>query len=165
VATAPRGTEQLVAWLDDAYAMESGLVSILQNHATHFERSLPEAHARVREHITETRRHMERLEQCLRVLNSTPSTTKSTFSSVMGALEGMSTVVFRDELVKDTLADYAAEQFEVACYTALVTAARQCGYPDIASLCEDNLREDQAMATWLLQQVPAVVQREAPVPR
>jgi hypothetical protein len=34
VAQIPTGTNQLIAWLDDAYAMESGLVPILQNHAT-----------------------------------------------------------------------------------------------------------------------------------
>jgi ferritin-like metal-binding protein YciE len=148
---------QLVAWLDDAYAMETGLIPILQTHAGAFESKLPEAAARVREHISETRRHADRLEQCLRTLGSTPSTAKSTVSAVMGTVEGMSTSMFRDELVKNALADYGAEQFEVACYTALVTAAMKLGYPDVAHLCEQNLKEDEAMAAWLRQQLPAAV--------
>ena len=148
---------QLIAWLDDAYAMETGLIPILQTHAGAFESKLPEAAARVREHISETRRHADRLEQCLRTLGSTPSTAKSTVSAMMGTVEGMSTSIFRDELVKNALADYGAEQFEVACYTALVTAAMQLGYPDVAHLCEQNLKEDEAMATWLKQQLPAAV--------
>jgi ferritin-like metal-binding protein YciE len=148
---------QLVAWLDDAYAMETGLISILQTHAGAFESALPEAAARLREHISETRRHADRLEQCLRTLGSSPSTAKSTVSAVMGTVEGMSTSVFRDELVKNTLADYAAEQFEVACYVALVTAAMKLGYPDVAHLCEQNMKEDETMAQWLRQQVPAAV--------
>jgi ferritin-like metal-binding protein YciE len=61
----------------------------------------------------------------------------------------------------DALADYASEQFEVACYTALVSAATQLGYEDVAVLCRRNLREDEAMAAWLLQQLPAVVSRDA----
>ena len=148
---------QLIAWLDDAYAMETGLISILQTHAGVFEPALPEAAARLREHISETRRHADRLEQCLRTLGSSPSTAKSTFSTLMGTVEGMSTSIFRDELVKNTLADYGAEQFEVACYVALVTAAMKLGYPDIAHLCEENLKEDEAMALWLKQQLPAAV--------
>ena len=148
---------QLVAWLDDAYAMESGLIPILQNHARAFEAEMPEAAVRLREHISETRRHAERLEQCLRTLNAAPSTAKSTLSTVMGSIEGLSTAVFRDEFVKDALADYGAEQFEVACYTALVTSAMELGYPDIAHMCELNLKEDEEMARWLRQQLPSVV--------
>lgn len=155
-------TDQLVAWLDDAYAMESGLIPILQNHAVHFDdTAMPEAAARLREHVSETRRHVERLEQCLRTLDATPSRVKSTLSSVMGSVEGASTAIFQDELVKDVLADYAAEQFEVGCYTALITAAIEQGFPDIARLLEENLKDDQAMATWLLRQVPPVVSHHA----
>jgi ferritin-like metal-binding protein YciE len=148
---------QLVAWLDDAYAMETGLVSILQRHAGSYESALPETAARLRQHISETRQHADRLEQCLRTLGSTPSTAKSTASALMGTVEGMSTAMFNDELVKNTLADYGAEQFEVACYTALVSAAMKLGYPDVAHLCEQNLKEDEAMAAWLRQQLPAAV--------
>jgi ferritin-like metal-binding protein YciE len=148
---------QLIAWLDDAYAMETGLIPILQTHAGAFESKLPEAAARVREHISETRRHADRLEQCLRTLGSAPSTAKSTVSAMMGTIEGMSTSIFRDELVKNALADYGAEQFEVACYTALVTAAMKLGYPDVAHLCEQNLKEHEPMATWLKQQLPVAV--------
>jgi ferritin-like metal-binding protein YciE len=158
VAQTQTKTDQLVAWLDDAYAMESGLIPVLQNHAVHFdETAMPETAARLREHVSETRRHAERLEQCLRTLDATPSRVKSTLSSVMGSVEGATTAIFQDELVKDVLADYAAEQFEVGCYTALITAAIEQGFQDIARLLEENLKDDQAMATWLLRQVPPVV--------
>lgn len=150
---------QLTAWLDDAYAMEIGLIPILQNHAAAFDRGMPEVAARLREHITETRQHAARLEQCLRVLGTTPSTVKSAFSSVVGTLESVSTAAFLDQLVKNVLVEYGSEQFEVGCYTALVTAAREAGYPDVAGFCEQNLKEDQAMAQWLVQHVPDVVQQ------
>jgi hypothetical protein len=69
--------------------------------------------------------------------------------------------MFRDQLVKDARADDASERFEVMCYTARVSAARQLGYVDIARLCRQNLDEDQEMATWLLQHIPAVVSHDA----
>lgn len=151
--------EQLVTWLDDAHAMESGLVGILQSHASHFS-AFPGAADRIRQHITETEEHARRLERCLTQLGAVPSGVKSTLSSLMGTIEGASTAIFRDRVAKDVLADYAAEQFEVACYTALVSVALRLGYTDIARLCEENLREDQAMADWLLEQVPDVVTYE-----
>ena len=118
---------------------------------------MPEAAARIEQHVTETRIHADRLEQCLRLLGTTPSTLKSTLSSVMGTVESVATGMFSDEDVKNALSDYASEQFEVACYHALSTAARQLGHDEIATLCEKNMREDEAMALWLRDQIPTVV--------
>jgi ferritin-like metal-binding protein YciE len=151
------GKDQLVAWLDDANAMESGLIPILQNHVAHFSDRMPDAARRLEEHVAETERHTQRLKECLLILNASPSNLKSTLSSVVGSVEGATTAIFRDQLVKDALADYASEQFEVGCYTALVSAATQLGYHDVATLCRQNLREDEAMAAWVLEQLPTVV--------
>ena len=151
--------ERLAAWLDDAYAMESGLIPILQNHAAHLDAEMPSAAQRIREHIAETRTHATRLEQCLHVLNERPSAVKSTIATAIGAVEGASTIMFKDHVVKDVLADYASEQLEVACYTALIAAATRLGFSEITRLCALNLAEDQAMANWLLDKVPAVIAR------
>jgi ferritin-like metal-binding protein YciE len=161
MSAAQSATDQLVAWLDDAHAMESGLIAILQNHASHFGDRMPEAARALQQHVVETQQHVQRLQECLRMLNSSPSGVKSTLSSLMGWFEGATTAVFRDQLVKDALADYASEQFEVACYTALVSAATQLGYPEVARLCAQNLEEDSRMATWVLQQLPGIVSRDA----
>jgi ferritin-like metal-binding protein YciE len=154
-------TDQLIAWLDDAHAMESGLIPILQNHAAHFGDRMPAAARRIQQHVVETQQHVQRLQDCLRLLNATPSGVKSTLSSLIGSVEGTTTAIFRDQLVKNALADYASEQFEVGCYTALVSAAAQLGYREIVELCRLNLEEDSQMAAWVLQQLPAVVSRDA----
>ena len=161
MAHIPAETDQLVTWLDNAYAMETGLIGILENHASHFNRDMPAAARRMQQHIVETQQHAQRLQECLRLLNASPSGVKSTLSSLMGTVEGAATTMFRDQLVKDALADYASEQFEVGCYTALVSVATDLGYPEVARLCQQNLAEDQAMAAWLLQQLPHVVAHDA----
>jgi ferritin-like metal-binding protein YciE len=148
--------DQLIAWLNDAYAMEQGLIPVLQTHATDSQLK-PEAAARMQQHIAETQAHAARVEQCLRALGTTPSTIKSTLSQLLGTVQGMSTGIFADAPVKNVLADYSAEQLEVACYRALVTAARQLGQDEIAQLCEKNMQEDEAMALWLRDQIPEVV--------
>ena len=150
---------QLAAWLDDAYAMEQGLIPILQNHAADLDAAIPGAAARIREHISETQQHADRVKRCLQILNESPSTMKSTFSSIVGAVEGRATTAFRDVLVKNALMDYASEQFEIACYRALAAAARHLGYAEIATLCEQNLRDEERMAEWLDQQLPMLVGR------
>jgi ferritin-like metal-binding protein YciE len=147
-----------VAWLNDAYAMEQSLIPVLENHAADAQKDMPEAAARIRQHIAETRQHAARVEECLKSLGESPSAMKSTLSTVMGTIQSISTGLFRDEPVKNALADYGAEQFEVACYRALVAAALKLGETDIARLCEENMREDLEMAEWLDDQLPTVVE-------
>lgn len=76
--------------------------------------------------------------------------------SALGLVEGSMSAMFRDELLKNALSDYAMEHMEVACYTALVTAAQDLGRHDIADLCLSILAEEQEMADWLLDHLPEV---------
>ncbi len=151
-----RNRDLLVRWLNEAYAMEHQLIPVLEHHANDTKDD-PVAEQRIRQHVTETRRHAERLEHCMKRLGAKPSTTKSTLASLMGSAQAVSTGMFRDEVVKNALSDYAAEQFEVACYRALIHAAEKEGEPDIATACADNMREDEGMARWLDQQLPIAV--------
>ena len=72
----------------------------------------------------------------------------------MGAMEGMSTSVFRDELVKNAIGDYAMEHFEMACYSALASAADDAGFTEIAQTCREIFGEEAEMADWLEEQIP-----------
>jgi ferritin-like metal-binding protein YciE len=150
--------EQLTAWLSDAYAMEQGLIPILQNHANDVRTAMPDAAERIEQHIEETRTHAQRLEACLKQLGTSPSSVKAALSTMMGSIEAVSTGFFSDEPVKNVLMDYGAEQFEIGCYRALVNAARALGEERVAELCELNLHEDEEMALWLEDQIPLVVE-------
>jgi ferritin-like metal-binding protein YciE len=50
-------------------------------------------------------------------------------------------------------------RFEMANYRVLIAAAEACGETEIKRLCEESLREEEAMATWLDQQIPMVTRR------
>ncbi|MGY8564508.1 ferritin-like domain-containing protein [Paracidovorax citrulli] len=43
-----------------------------------------------------------------------------------------------NEIVKDTVADYAFEHFEIASYTALMAAAKRVGKAQTAQVCEER---------------------------
>src|SRR5688500_15558293 len=116
----------LIAWLNDAYAMETQLLPVLQNHAADVQNN-PEAQRRIAEHVAETQRHADRMRQAVEQLGSTTSTIKSTLATVMGSVQSVATGIFSDELVKNALSDYAAEQFEIAAYKALIAAAEELG--------------------------------------
>jgi rubrerythrin len=63
-----------------------------------------------------------------------------------------------DEVMKHALASYAFEQFEAACYRALVTAAEQAGEREVASTCATILREEEEMAAWLWEHLPQLTE-------
>jgi len=149
--------DTIVAWLNDAHAMEKALVKILEHQVKDAEQ-YPDVQAMLQQHLEQTRRHAEIVEGCVERLGGSTSSIKSGFASLFGQMQALSTGPAEDEMVKNALADYAAENFEVASYTALVTAAEQIGDMQTATACRQILQEDQAMATWLAQNLPVVVQ-------
>lgn len=147
--------EQLTTWLNSAYSMEKNLAQVLENHAKDA-KDHPEIQSRIEEHISETSRHAERVKECLRQLGAEPSTIKSAIGNLMGMVQGASTGMFRDELIKNMLADYASEHFEIACYRSLIAAAEEAGKPAVAEICSEILEDEEAMADWLEEQIPEV---------
>lgn len=148
--------ELLIAWLNDAHAMEQAQFPVLENHAKDA-RDYPEIRARDEQHLSETRRHAELIRGCLERLGERPSAAKSMLGSMMGNVQGVMTGAFEDELVKNFLMDFAAENLEIASYSAIATAARDLGEEEIALTCESIRNEEEAMATWLQQYLPSAV--------
>jgi ferritin-like metal-binding protein YciE len=156
--------EELINWLNDAYSMETGLIPILENHARDV-RSDPEAYARIQQHATETRRHVAELQRLIHALGGQASTVRATLSALIGGVESLATAAFRDEVVKNTLMDYASEHFEIACYQALIEAAREEQLDDVARTCQEILADEESMAQWLSSRIPKVVRTALERPR
>ena len=150
--------DTLRTWLKDAYAMEQAIVEILERQQNQFD-AMPEAQLKIQEHLDLTRTHAERVRSCVEQLGDDVSHVKSGIANVLGAVQGMSTVMANDKTVKDAMADYAVEHFEIASYMAIMAAARELGQEDIAMICERIIREELEMADWLRQQLPMVVRQ------
>ena len=148
-------TEQFVTWLNSAHAMEISLAKVLENHAKDAS-DHPEIQQRILQHVDATKRHARRVEDCLQLLGETPSSTKSIIGSITGFVQGTSTGLFKDELVKNFLSDYGAEHFEIACYRSLIAAAEDLGRPEITVICEEILMEEEAMFEWIEDKIPEV---------
>lgn len=146
----------VIAWLNDALAMENALAAVLQ-HRIKDAQGFPAIEAIDRQLLSETLEHAERVKQCIARLGSKPSTAKSLFGTVFGMMQAPMTGLAKDEVVKNCLIDHAAEQFEVASYTELIAAANEIGDTETAELCEQNRREDEAMAARIMTGLPAVV--------
>jgi ferritin-like metal-binding protein YciE len=145
-----------MAWLNDAYGMENALVQVLQNHVKDA-KDHPQMQAKIQEHLDKTRQHAELVKGCIERRAGSTSALKTGMSNLMGVMQGMSTGAAEDELVKNGIADYAAENFEIASYNALITAAQDLGDTQTASVCQQILGDEQDMANWLAQHLPEAV--------
>jgi ferritin-like metal-binding protein YciE len=150
--------DELISWLNDAYAMEETNVRILEGHIDDM-REYPEIRARLQKHLIETREHAARMKQCIEGIGAKISRSKMGFGKILGTLQGRSSSLFHDEVVKDVLSESATEHFEVASYQSLIAAAEKLGETRIIEACKQNLEEDQAMANWVDGQVPLVTRR------
>lgn len=147
---------QLINWLNDAYAMEQALEETLERHVKDVEGD-PEVHARIQRHIEETRGQAEVVKGCVESLGGKVSGSKSAFANMFGALQGMANKPAKDTMVKNALADYAVEHFEIACYKALIEASHSLGEEAIAGKLTLVLREEEAMARFLEEKLPRTV--------
>lgn len=151
-----------ISWLKDAHAMENALINTLEGHIKDAD-SMPQLQARLQQHLEETRNHASLVEGCLTRLGEDPSGLKAGMAKLTGVMQGAGTSLMggkqHDPLVKNGLADFSAEEFEVASYKALITAAQALGDTETGRVAQQIMLEDQAMADWLDQHLPMVVQQ------
>lgn len=147
----------LLAWLNDAHSMEISLVPVLENHAKDLSSTLPMLEERIRQHAEETKDHARKVEGCIRRLGGKLSVSKQVLGAAIGAVQSVSTAPFKDELVKNALADFTAEHLEIASYNALIAAAEEVGDLETARVCSEIILDERAMAAWLQDHMPHIV--------
>jgi len=150
--------EWLIQWLRDAHAMEEQAETMLNGQLSRIE-NYPELSDRVRMHLEETKRQAERLQTCLDGLGEGSSTLKDAGGKIMAIGQSLSGIFAGDEVMKGSLASYTFEHMEIASYTILIAAAKAQGEAEILRVCEQNLREEVAMAEWLKNHLPGTTEK------
>lgn len=148
--------DMFVTWLRDAHAMEMGLVTTLEKQIAETE-DTPEVQGRLQEHLAETRAHASSVEACLQRHGADTSGGKDALSQMMAAGKGIMMSMPHDSLIKNAMASYSAEHFEIASYTAIVAAAEALGDDETASACSDIIEDEINMANWLAEELPGLV--------
>jgi ferritin-like metal-binding protein YciE len=145
--------ENLIDWLRDAHAMEQQAEAMLEAQASRLEH-YPDLRQRIVEHIKETQWQRAELEGCLTRLGSSPSMIKDMGGKLMAFGQGVGGMMNSDEVIKGGMAGYVFENLEIATYTVLITAAGVVGDTQTKAVCEAIIKQEQAMAAWLLQHLP-----------
>ena len=137
-----------VTGLKNAHAMENQALSIMKPQVSRIE-NYPEVAAKLEQHISETEGQIVRLNELLTSLAEDHSTLKDMALSLTGSMAALGHTVAGDEIIQNSFANFAFENFEIAAYNSLITLAEFGNFPAMTSALQANLDEEIAMAKWL----------------
>jgi len=144
-----------ITGLKNAHAMENQALSIMKPQASRIE-NYPEVEARLQQHISETEGQIARLETILDSKGVGESALKDLALSVAGTFATLGHTTAPDEILKNSMANFAFENYEIAAYKSLITLAEASGHSTAIAELEMNLNEELAMAEWLDANIGAV---------
>ena len=177
------GVSKLVQYLNEAYGREKQLETAL---ASHLEMTTNAPYKkRLREHLTETKRHAREIEKRVKKLGGSPQIVPiegldplakgagaakeiagRAVAAVQGPLHALRGIGEQETMLANARREYADEHEEIACYIAIETLAEALGDAETAKLAREIRREEESMARFLERRIPtltkAVVVAEVP---
>jgi ferritin-like metal-binding protein YciE len=137
-----------VVGLRNAHAMEIQARELMERQSERLD-DYPEVKSKISAHLQETNQQVQRLEQCLEACGESTSTLKDTTQSFAANMQAMMHAMSGDEILKNTFANEAFENFEIAAYKSLLTLCRAAGLESAKMPLEQSLQEEQRMASWI----------------
>jgi ferritin-like metal-binding protein YciE len=175
--------DKLVQYLNEAYGLEQRLETSLEAHIT-MTADAP-YRKRLKEHLTETKRHAREVRKRIKQLGGEATTidppgpdavtgaaqavlggAQKAIALAQGPLHALRGTGQEEKHLKNAKTEYASESEEIATYSGIETLARALGDRDTQKLAREILREEQRMRSYLEKQIPrftkAVVKAEIP---
>lgn len=152
--------ELFVTGLKNAHGVEHQALSLIDRQLDHLA-NYPEVAQQLRLHRTETEQQISRIDEILSGFDQKPSGMKDMALSFTGNMAALAHVFAPDEILKNSFANHAFENFEIASYTGLLTLADLGGFSSQQALLRQSLSEEQRMATWVLESIPDLTRKYA----
>ena len=146
--------EQMLRYLNDAYAAEVGGMASLKDLAA--ETTNSELRQAVEQHITVTQSQADRLTARILALGGDKSEPKGILNEVLAKTSGILNAFHNkdDKQTQDTIKAYAFEHFEIGAYTSMKAYADAIGDHETAQLAETIIGEEQLAAERLQRMIP-----------
>ncbi len=146
--------EQLLRYLNDAYAAEVGGIASLRDIAA--ETTDAAVKQAVEEHITVTQSQADRVNARIQALGGDKSEPKGILNEALAKVSGLLNIFHNkeDKQTQDVIKAYAFEHFEIGAYTSLKAYADAVGDLETAQLADTIIGEEQLAAERLLRLIP-----------
>jgi ferritin-like metal-binding protein YciE len=145
---AERANSVFITGLKNAHALENQALELMNRQVERIE-NYPDIKARLEQHIQETHQQIQRLETILEGLGESRSVLKDNLLSLTGNLAAITHAFTQDEIVKNSIANFAFENFEIASYKSLIQLADETGHQQAQQPLRQTLREEEEMAHWI----------------
>jgi ferritin-like metal-binding protein YciE len=165
------GNAKLVQYLNEVYGVEKRLETALEAHIAMTTKA--SYTKRLRQHLTETKRHAREVEKRIRQLGGVAETLDTPGPGVVGdaaqavvsgaqkavalaqgpihALRGTSEP---EKMLKNAKTEYTSESEEIAAYTAIEKLADALGDKETQRLARAIRREEERMRSFLEKEIP-----------
>jgi ferritin-like metal-binding protein YciE len=150
--------EIYVTALKNTHALEMQALQIMERQVERLER-YPEMEQALRRHIEETHGQRDRLAEALQSLGDSPSALKEGFLGFVGNMMALGHAPAQDEILKNTYANHAFENFEIAAYESLLTISDAAGQQGHRAAFQQSLKEEQGMAEAVRKLIGPTTQR------
>jgi ferritin-like metal-binding protein YciE len=151
-AVAEQTRDIYIVGLRNQHAVENQAIELLERQIGRLE-NYPEMRERMQHHLEESREQAHRIEALLSGFGTSHSTMKDAAMSFLGNMMAIGHTTAPDEVVKNTLANYAFEHYEMASYMSLLVLADSLGHSAGLSALRTSLNEEKAMAEWIEQHI------------
>ncbi|MDR7039959.1 ferritin-like metal-binding protein YciE [Methylobacterium sp. BE186] len=147
-----------VTALKNTHALEMQALQIMERQVERLQR-YPEMEDALRRHIEETHGQRTRLEEALQAVGDSPSALKEGFLGFVGNMMAIGHTPAQDEILKNTYANHAFENFEIAAYESLLTITEAAGQRGSITGFQQSLKEEEAMARRVRELVGPTTRR------
>lgn len=156
---------KLTQYLLEAHGKEKELEIALEAHIGMTTR-MPYK-KRLRQHLTETKRHSKMLEKRIKKVNGKTAVnlTKATsqanklVATAKGPLHAIRGNSENEKMLKNAKTEYFNEHEEIATYIAIETLAVQLDDKDTAKMAKEIRRDEERMASFLEKQIPILTRQ------
>ena len=139
----PENQELYLQGIRNAHALETQAIQIMSRQVERLE-NYPEMKAGLERHIRESEGQRSRLEGVLKKHGTSPSTLKEMVTGLVGNAAAIGHAFTTDEVIKNSLANYAFEHMEQAAYISLIAMAEVVGDTESIPVYQENLDQEIA---------------------
>ena len=148
---ATTATDQLVKHIDEAYAMEQGVLRMLDGMIRTTDD--PQIKQDLQHHRHETEQHASRLKDRLEAHGESPSLVREAGGMLGALMKGVFDATRSEKAGRNARDGYATEHMEIASYELLERVATRAGDTETAAVARQNRQDEEAMArkiegTW-----------------
>lgn len=147
-----------ITGLENAHALEKQAIQLMERQVERFE-NYPEMSDLLRRHIVETEGQIRRLDEALHSFGADRSILKDMATQFMANLAAAGHMPMADEVLKNTFANHAFENFEIASYKSLIAMADATGHSRFVPALEETLREEEKTAQAIRDQIELITRR------